>query len=152
MYVCEFPHVNNFSFETSWQIQHLLHGNWSLPEDSWWWWWWRNERQRIRNIFRSSSHGAWKIKYKNKYKRTAVRQRPKMKARMKGMKLNFKNEAKVKHKNASRIYSHEILMSGFLPTHFFMLPIFLVVDVSLFLKLKINLSIQSLPLKLLFFN
>ena len=25
-------------------------------------------RQRIRNIFRSSSHAAWKIKYKNKYK------------------------------------------------------------------------------------
>lgn len=43
-------------------------------------------------------------------------------------------------------------MSGFLPTQFFMLPIFSssLSSSRFFLKLKINLSIQSLPLKLLF--
>lgn len=80
------------------------------------------------------AHEKLNTKISTRAAAASVRQRP----RMKGIKLNFMNQSQTQ-KNASRIYAHEILMSGFLSNTIF----FLEIVVSLFPKLKINQSILT---------
>lgn len=93
-------------------------------------------QRRIRNIFRSSSHGTWKIKYKNKYKSCCRFCTAETKDE--GNKVKFhepKSNTKKCFKNLCTWNFNERLFKQ----HNF----FLEIVVSLFPKLKINQSILT---------